>query len=48
MSVKLFIGNVPDGVIQVRTKEDMQKIYQIANETKVPITQRSVSSLNHQ
>ncbi len=39
--VKLFIGNVPDGVIQVRTKEDMQKIYQIANETKVPITQRS-------
>ncbi len=38
--VKPFIGNVPDGVIQVRTKEDMQKIYEIANETKVPITQR--------
>ncbi|MHA1516644.1 MAG: FAD-binding protein, partial [Candidatus Heimdallarchaeaceae archaeon] len=38
--VKLFVGNLPDGVIQVRNTEDMQKIYEIANETRVPITQR--------
>jgi hypothetical protein len=38
--VKIFFGNVPDGVIKVRTKEDMKKIYEVANETKTPITQR--------
>ena len=38
---KILFQSTPDAVILPKTVEDVQRIYQLANETKVPITLRS-------
>ena len=38
---KLLFNNIPDGIILPNTAEDVQKIFELANETKTPIVPRS-------
>jgi FAD/FMN-containing dehydrogenase len=37
---KLVVSNIPDGVVLIKEIEDIVKVFQIANEEKIPVIPR--------